>query len=48
MTLGQGARNKADTSKVALKWTMVGVVKTGPASAIIGEGFSAINVMTTN
>jgi len=34
--------------RIALKWMMVGVEKTGPASAILGDGFSAIRVMTTN
>jgi hypothetical protein len=48
VTLGQGARSKADTSRMALKWMMVGVEKTGPATAIMGDGFSAIRVMTTN
>ena len=48
VTPGQGARSKAATSRVAPKWMMVGVEKTGPASAMAGEGRSAIKVMTTN
>src|SRR5689334_7672769 len=44
----QGARERADTSNTAPKWTTVGVAKAGPASSAWTGGRSATRVITTN
>src|SRR4051812_19615691 len=48
MALGQGTRINAEISREALKWTIVGVEKAGPASVTPLVGRSASRVMTTN